>query len=141
MADHGRLYAVNEEMRNSLITDAKAYGDDDECDQTHLSPVRFSPSWLFAASLILINDEYTYGHDKKQQTGPVVVGFDSDRFIKYCDRASPDYDSKLTDFNGLPENWLRQEKYGLVVTCLSKPEATFRVQWIYNVNVQQVRRK
>ena len=99
MADHGRLYAVNEEMRSNLITDGKANGDDDEWDQTHLSPVRFSTSRQFAASLKLINDEYTYGHDKKQQTGPVVVGVDSDRFIKYCNRASPDYDSKFTDFN------------------------------------------
>jgi len=99
MADHGRLYAVNKEMQNNLITDAKANGDDDECDQTHLSPMRFSPSRQFTASLKSINDEYTYGHDKKQETGPVVVGFDSDRFIKYCDRASPDYDSKFANFD------------------------------------------
>ena len=90
MADHGRSYAVNEEMRNNLITDANANGDDDECNQTYLSLTRFSTYRQFAASLKLINDKYTYGHDKKQQTGPVMVGFDSDRFIQYCDRASPD---------------------------------------------------
>jgi hypothetical protein len=73
MADHGRSYAVNEEMQNNLITDAKANCDDDGCNQTHLSPMRFSPSRQFAASLKLINDEYTYGHDKKQQTGPVMM--------------------------------------------------------------------
>ena len=64
-----------------------------------LSPARFSTSQQFAASLKLINDEYTYDHDRNQRTCPVVVGFESDRFIKYCNMASPDYDSKFTDFN------------------------------------------
>ena len=82
MADQDRSYAVDEEMQNNLITDTKANCSDDDCNQTHLSHVRFSSSWQFAESLKLINNEYTYGHDKKQWTGPVVVGFNSDRFIK-----------------------------------------------------------
>jgi len=86
-------------MQNNLITDAKATGNDDECDEAHISPMRFPTSQQFAASLKLINDEYTYGHDRNQRTCPVVVGFESDRFIKYCNMASPDYDSKFTDFN------------------------------------------
>jgi hypothetical protein len=58
----------------------------------------------------LINYEYTYGHDKKQQTGPVVVGFDLDRFIKYCDKASPDYDLNIADFNEVTRGIFQSEE-------------------------------
>jgi hypothetical protein len=93
-----------------MITDAKANCDDNGCNQTHISLVRFSTSQQFAASLKLINDEYTYGHDKKQQTGTVVVGFDSDRIIKYCDKASPDYDLNFADFNEITRELFQSEE-------------------------------
>jgi len=75
----------------------------------HISPMRRSTSQQFVASLKLINDEYTYGHDKKQETGPVVVGFDSDRFLKYCNMASPDYDLNFADFNEITREVFQAE--------------------------------
>ncbi len=53
--------------------------------------------------------QYTYGHEKKQQTGPVVVGFDSERFIKYCDKTSPYY-AKITDFNDISRELFQTEE-------------------------------
>ena len=54
---------------------------DDEINQDPFPLANLSASRQFAASLKLINDEYTYGHEKQQQqTGPVVVCFDSERF-------------------------------------------------------------
>ena len=81
-----------------------------QCDQTHIlyddqynqiliSVQSFSRTQKFAASLKSINNGYTYGHDKKQQTGTLVVGFDSNKFIRYCDKASLDFESNCTDFN------------------------------------------
>jgi hypothetical protein len=43
MADHGRLYAVNEEIQNNLIIDTKANYNDDECNQVHFLPQDFLP--------------------------------------------------------------------------------------------------
>ena len=47
-------------------------------DSGNTLPANLSASRQFAASLKLIDDEYTYGHEQKQQTGPVVVGFNSE---------------------------------------------------------------
>ena len=54
-----------------------------------------------------------------------MVGFNSDRYIKYQDKAAPDYDSNFKDFNEFPENYFRQKKYGFVVTYLSRPRTYF----------------
>ena len=96
--------------KNNLITDAKANCHNDECDQMHIPHVRFSTSQQFASSLKLIHDEYTYSHDKKQQTGSFMVGFDSDKFIKCCDKASPDYDSNFVDFNEIARELFQTEE-------------------------------
>jgi hypothetical protein len=50
MADHARSYAGDEEMQNNLITDAKANCHNDECNQMHIPPMRFSSSKQFTAS-------------------------------------------------------------------------------------------
>ena len=78
------------EIENNLITDMmdkfdqidrgntdRGNTDRGNTDRGHTPPANLSASRQFAASLKLINDEYTYGHEKKQQTGSVVVGFDS----------------------------------------------------------------
>jgi hypothetical protein len=54
-----------------------------------------------------------------------VVGFNSDRFIKYCNKASPDYDSTSHIVMNLPENYFRQKKYGLVMTYVLRPWSYF----------------
>lgn len=54
---------------------------------------------MLPALLKSINDEFTYGHDKKQQTGPFIVEFNSGQFIQICDKASPDFKSNYTNFN------------------------------------------
>ena len=47
---------------------------------------------------------------KQQQTGLVVVGFDSERFIKYCDKASPYYDPNIADFNDISRELFQTEE-------------------------------
>ena len=102
------------EIQNNLLTDTMDKFDDQidqgHTDQGHTPPANLSASRQFAASLKLINDEYTYGHEKKQQTGPVVVGFDSERFIKYSDKASPYYDPNITDFNEISRELFQTEE-------------------------------
>ena len=90
-------------------------------DSDNTPSANLSASRQFAASLKLINDEYTYGHEKKQQTGPVVVGFDSEQFIKYSDKSSPYYDPNITDFNEISRELFRTEECGLVGTSSSRP--------------------
>ena len=63
------------EMQSKLLTDVMDMFDN-QIERDHIPLANLSASRRFAASLKLINDEYTYGHEKKQQTGPVVVGFD-----------------------------------------------------------------
>jgi hypothetical protein len=114
-------------MQNNLITDARANCNNDECDQTYISPMNFSTSQQFAVSPKLIDDEYIYGHDKRQQTGPVVVGFDLGRFIKHSGKASPDYDLKLADFTEIArelfqagEGWVIHDLLVEAMELLSK---------------------
>ena len=52
------------EMQNNLLTDMMdTFGD--QIDQDHIPLANLSASRQFAAALKLINDEYTYGHEKK----------------------------------------------------------------------------
>ena len=92
MMNHETSSDVDQEIQNNPITNAMANCHANEYDQTPIPTSRQSPSQDFTTSLKLINKEYTYGCNKKQQTGPVVMGFDSDRFIKFCDKASSDYE-------------------------------------------------
>ena len=39
-----------------------------------------------------------------------MVGFDSERFIKYCDKASPYYDPKIADFNDISRELFQTEE-------------------------------
>lgn len=86
----------------------------DACNQILISVQSFSCSQKFAASVKSINIAYTYGHDKKQQTGFVIVGFNSDQCIQYCDKVSKIWSLTALISMKLPENYFRQEKYGEV---------------------------
>ena len=125
MADHDTSSAVDQEMKNNPITNAMADCHANEYGQTHIPTARPSPSWDFVTSLKLINKEYAYVHDKKEQTGPVVVGFDSDIFIKFSDKASPYYESNTVILMTLSGNYFSQKKSGLVVAYLSRPWSYF----------------
>jgi hypothetical protein len=96
---------VNDNLNTGAIENLN-----DHVDGTPTQPVRLSSSREFAASLKLIDDEYTYGRDKKQRTGPVIIGFDSERFVKYCDKASPYYDSSCTDFDDIARELFQAEE-------------------------------
>lgn len=45
-----------------------------------------------------IMEVMSYGHGTFLQTGPVVASFNSAKFIKFCDKASSDYDPKYCEY-------------------------------------------
>lgn len=67
-----------------------------ECNQTLIFCNHFLDPKI--CNLHKINQ---YGHDEKQQTCPVVVGFDSDQFIRYCDKVFSDFECNCTNFNDI----------------------------------------
>ena len=64
---------------------------------------------------------------KKKQAGPIVVGFNSERFIKYCNKASPYYDPDIADFNDISRElfqievvWVSQDLIVKAMEALAK---------------------
>jgi hypothetical protein len=76
---------------NSQRDDSNNIGNDE---------VSHSASREFAETLKEI-EVITYGHIKNQQTGPVVTGFDSSRFMQFCDKASPNYEPTYCNYDEL----------------------------------------
>jgi hypothetical protein len=123
-------------VHDNLITGA-IENLNDHVDGTPTLPVRLSLSREFAASVTLINDEYTYVHDKKQQTCPVVIGFDSERFVKYCDKASPYYDSSCTDCNDIARELFQAEEVWVSRDLIVKAMVALAKYYVFTICIEK----
>jgi hypothetical protein len=55
-------------------------------------------------------DVRTFGHGTLKQTGLLVVGLDSSRFIQYCDKASPDYNPNYCNYNEISRHLFQADE-------------------------------
>ena len=80
-----------------------SYSRNSQCDDSNNirnDKVSHSASRDFAMTLKEIK-VITYCRIKNQQTGPVVTGFDSSRFMQFCDKASPNYEPTYCNYDEL----------------------------------------
>ena len=107
-------------MQNNLLTDIMDTFDD-RIDQDHIPLANLSASCQFAASLKLINDEYTYGHEKNnRQVLLWWVSIQND-LLNIATRLLHITIQRSRFSMTSQESYFRQKKYGLVGTSSSRP--------------------
>ena len=79
-----------------------------EADTSNMPFIR-SPSAHFAKTLKETEEE-TYNHGRNVHTGIVVVRFDSARFVKFCDKASPKYNLSYCDYDKITKELFQTNK-------------------------------
>ena len=67
-------------------------------EHTSNNPVVRSPSAHFSKTP-KETEAQTYGHGSNVHTGPVVMQFDSGRFVMFCNKASSDYNPSYCDYD------------------------------------------
>ena len=72
----------------------------DDSNNIRNNEVSHSASTDFTTTLQEI-EVITFGHIKNQQTGPVVTGADSARFMQFCDKASQNYEPTYCNYDEL----------------------------------------
>ena len=88
--------------------------ENSQCDDSNnigYDEVSHSASRDFAKTLKEI-EVITYGHIKNQQTGPVVTGFDSSRFMQFCDKALQNMNLPIATMTSLQVHYFNLKRCG-----------------------------